>query len=113
MTVDSFSALPLAETLRLIANGDLAPFIKSEPAPQVPELPGHVTQVVATTFEELVSDQTKDVLLGLYTTERINALQEVHALHKPAVAPNGDLTCCAWCSDVRWLRSLPRCPLFV
>eukprot|EP00475_Leptophrys_vorax_P013148 TRINITY_DN19507_c0_g1_i1.p1 TRINITY_DN19507_c0_g1~~TRINITY_DN19507_c0_g1_i1.p1 ORF type:complete len:596 (+),score=103.00 TRINITY_DN19507_c0_g1_i1:108-1790(+) len=53
----------MAFTRKLIFN-ELKPFFKSEPAPEKND--GPVTVVVADTFEQIVLDDTKDVMLEVY-----------------------------------------------
>jgi len=47
-----------------VLSGTAKPFIKSEPVPEFNDQP--VTVVVATNFEEIVMDETKDVLVEFY-----------------------------------------------
>jgi len=64
MTADKFSV----DTLEAFANdfldGKLKPYIKSEPVPESND--GPVKVVVGETFNEIVKDETKDVLIEFY-----------------------------------------------
>jgi len=44
--------------------GDVAPYIKSEPVPETND--GPVTVVVGKTFDDIVMDENKDVLVEFY-----------------------------------------------
>jgi protein disulfide isomerase family A protein 3 len=62
MTGD-FSFEALEEFARKVAEGDLEPYMKSEP---IPEQTGDVKIVVAKNFDEIVNDKSKDVLIEFY-----------------------------------------------
>ncbi|KAK9248587.1 thioredoxin-like domain-containing protein [Lipomyces tetrasporus] len=56
----------LTEFLGLFDSGDLSPTIKSQPAPETQE--GPVWVVTANTYDEIVLDEDKDVLIEFYAT---------------------------------------------
>ena len=58
-----FTCERLEEFVRKMANGDLKPFIKSQP---IPEQTDDVKIVVGKTFDEIVNDEKKDVLIEFY-----------------------------------------------
>lgn len=58
-----FSFETLEEFARKVAAGDLEPYLKSQP---VPEQTDDVKVVVAKNFDEIVNDNTKDVLIEFY-----------------------------------------------
>ncbi len=58
-----FSFEALEEFARKVASGDLEPYLKSQP---VPEQTADVKVVVAKNFDEIVNDETKDVLIEFY-----------------------------------------------
>jgi len=58
-----FSFEALEEFARKVANGELEPYLKSQ---AVPEQTGDVKVVVAKNFDEIVNDDTKDVLIEFY-----------------------------------------------
>lgn len=62
MTED-FTYELLEEFARKVVNGDLESYIKSEP---IPEQTGDVKIVVGKNFEDIVNDNTKDVLIEFY-----------------------------------------------
>ena len=66
MSVDNFSALPLAPFLKRIADGEEPPFVKSEDPPSQPAKPGEVAVATGRTFGEVVEDESVDVVLALY-----------------------------------------------
>jgi protein disulfide-isomerase A3 len=53
----------LEEFARQFVQGQLEPYLKSQP---IPEQTGDVKIVVAKNFEEIVNDKTKDVLIEFY-----------------------------------------------
>ncbi|KAK9240797.1 thioredoxin-like domain-containing protein [Lipomyces kononenkoae] len=56
----------LTEFLGLFHSGDLSPTIKSQPAPETQD--GPVWVVTANTYDEIVLDEDKDVLIEFYAT---------------------------------------------
>jgi len=64
-TADTFSVESLDKFIKLFLSGGAKPYIKSEPAPPKAQ-PGHVQVVVGETFNDIVMDPTKDVLLEMY-----------------------------------------------
>ena len=61
---DKFSVDNLRNFAQQFVNGELEPYIKSEPIPE--DNDGPVKVVVGRTFEEIVNDETKDVLIEFY-----------------------------------------------
>lgn len=61
----SGAALPTQEFARALAEGTAPVWLKSQPPPETND--GPVTVVVGTTFDEIVMDRTKDVLLEVPT----------------------------------------------
>ncbi|CAF4000520.1 unnamed protein product [Rotaria sordida] len=60
---EDFSYEALEEFARKVAKGDLEPYLKSEP---IPEQTDGVKVLVAKNFDEIVNDNTKDVLIEFY-----------------------------------------------
>jgi len=60
---DDFSYEAIEEFARKVAEGDLEAYLKSEP---IPEQTGDVKIVVAKNFNEIVNDESKDVLIEFY-----------------------------------------------
>lgn len=58
-----FSYEALEEFARNLAAGALEPYLKSQPVPEQTE---DVKVVVAKNFDEIVNDNTKDVLIEFY-----------------------------------------------
>jgi protein disulfide isomerase family A protein 3 len=58
-----FSYEAIEEFARKVFDGDLEPYLKSEP---IPEQTGDVKIVVAKNFNEIVNDESKDVLIEFY-----------------------------------------------
>ncbi|RDD46269.1 Protein disulfide-isomerase A3 [Trichoplax sp. H2] len=61
---DSFSMENFKEFLTKYSNGELKPYLKSEPVPASND--GPVKVVVASNFDEIVNDPNKDVLIEFY-----------------------------------------------
>lgn len=61
---DEFDAEALEDFVQKFLDGNLKPFIKSQKASK--KMEGGVTVVVGSTFDKIVLDQTKDVLLEIY-----------------------------------------------
>lgn len=64
-TTESFSVESLDSFVKDYLAGSLKPYIKSEPVPAAAK-PGEVTVVVGETFNDIVMDPTKDVLIEMY-----------------------------------------------
>ncbi len=60
---DEFSFEALEDFARKLVNGELEPYLKSQPVPEQTE---DVKVVVAKNFDEIVNDNTKDVLIEFY-----------------------------------------------
>ncbi len=58
-----FSYDALEEFARKVVNGELEPYLKSQ---AVPEQTGDVKVIVAKNFDEIVNDDSKDVLIEFY-----------------------------------------------
>lgn len=58
-----YSYEALEDFARKLASGDLEPYLKSQPVPDQTE---DVKVVVAKNFDEIVNDNTKDVLIEFY-----------------------------------------------
>ncbi|KAK2192902.1 hypothetical protein NP493_21g11061 [Ridgeia piscesae] len=61
---DTFSMDTLEKFVNSLLAGELKPYLKSEPVPESNDAP--VKVVVAETFDEIVNDKTKDVLIEFY-----------------------------------------------
>lgn len=61
--VDEFSFDALEDFARKLVSGSLEPYLKSQP---IPEQTGDVQVVVAKNFDEIVNDNSKDVLIEFY-----------------------------------------------
>jgi protein disulfide isomerase family A protein 3 len=61
--LDSFSFEALEEFARKVVSGSLEPYLKSQP---IPEQTDDVKVVVAKNFDDIVNDDTKDVLIEFY-----------------------------------------------
>lgn len=59
----SFSFEALESFARRLAQGSVEPYMKSQP---IPEQTGDVKVVVAKNFDEIVNDNSKDVLIEFY-----------------------------------------------
>ena len=60
---EDFSYEALEDFARKLVNGELEPYLKSQPVPEQTE---DVKVVVAKNFDEIVNDNTKDVLIEFY-----------------------------------------------
>ncbi|CAF0867448.1 unnamed protein product [Adineta ricciae] len=58
-----FSYEAIEEFARKLVNGELEPYLKSQP---IPDQTGDVKVVVAKNFDDIVNDETKDVLIEFY-----------------------------------------------
>merc|ERR550532_3796809 len=59
--MDSFEAF-----VNSVMNGEVEPYMKSEPVPEDNDDPAKVKVVVAKNFDEIVNDESKDVLIEFY-----------------------------------------------
>ena len=66
MPQEEFTADNLKAYLNKYLGGELKPHLKSEPVPAEPAKPGEVAVVVGANFDEIVMDESKDVLLEVY-----------------------------------------------
>jgi len=60
-SMDSFEAF-----VNSVMNGEVEPYMKSEPVPEDNDDPAKVKVVVAKNFDEIVNDESKDVLIEFY-----------------------------------------------
>ena len=63
LTTFVFSFEALEDFARKLVNGDLEPYLKSQPIPEQTDV---VKVVVAKNFDEIVNDASKDVLIEFY-----------------------------------------------
>jgi protein disulfide isomerase family A protein 3 len=61
--LDEFSFEALEDFARKVVNGLLEPYLKSQP---IPEQTDDVKVVVAKNFDDIVNDNSKDVLIEFY-----------------------------------------------
>ena len=59
--MDSFEAF-----VNAVMGGEVEPYMKSEPVPEDNDDPAKVKVVVAKNFDEIVNDDSKDVLIEFY-----------------------------------------------
>jgi len=63
---DVFSMDTFEKFIKDVQDGNVEPYLKSEPIPEDNDEPGKVKVVVAKNFDEIVNDETKDVLIEFY-----------------------------------------------
>lgn len=61
--LEDFTFEALEDFARKVASGDLESYVKSQP---IPEQTGDVKVVVGKNFNDIVNDNTKDVLIEFY-----------------------------------------------
>jgi len=63
---DAFSMDTFEQFIKDVQAGNVDPYLKSEPLPEGNDEPGKVKIVVAKNFDEIVNDESKDVLIEFY-----------------------------------------------
>jgi len=63
---DAFSMETFEQFIKDVQAGSIEPYLKSEPLPEDNDEPGKVKVVVAKNFDEIVNDESKDVLIEFY-----------------------------------------------